>query len=173
MEKEPEKEIMIEPGWSILEDGLGYQVMSLGGMPKIEKDGREVIVFTIRPDEKVRKRYNYKRGSDIDENGNMKISIDKNDLIPLNLYDDANRKWLYVKSFNHQPTNLSMREEELKKKITAKDKTILQQDAVIIRLNEVVLLAKTNPSKFMKEHMEILQETAKVFSELSSKKRED
>ena len=173
MEKEPEKEIMVEPGWSILEDGLGYQVLAVNGFPTIDKDGRQVIIWTIKPDEKVRKRYNWRGGAEIDDQGNKKITTNKIDLVPLNLYDDANRKWMYVKSFNHDETELSQRERVLKMEMERLRKENSQLDAENIRLNEVIELLRTNPGKYLSMSSEYFQEMMKGVSKLGLGKKEE
>ena len=37
----------------------------------------------------------------LDQNMNMEFRIFEKDIVPLNLYDDANKRWLYIKTFNH------------------------------------------------------------------------
>jgi hypothetical protein len=167
MEANPEREILLDPRWSILEDGLGYNVLVIGGMPGLDIDGREVVIFTIKPDEIVRKRYNLRRDIELDMNGNMKLTVLKLDLIPLNMFDDANKKWLYTKTLRHEPTELSEREINLQKKLNMKDRRILLIEAENIRLQEQLEIARTNPAKFIKQGAEVFQESAKAFSELT------
>src|SRR3990167_3470426 len=112
-EEQPEKEIMVDPKWPIFVDGLGYQLLNTGGMPGIDKDGREIIIFTLIPDEVVRKRYNLRRGVEVDELGRFKLIVLEKDIVFLNPYDEANRKLLYVKTLRHERTNISEREEDL------------------------------------------------------------
>lgn len=173
MEKEPEKEIMIDPRWSILMDGLGYQVLVVGGMPGTDKDGKEVVTFNIKPDDIVRKRYNWRGGEEIDNFGNKKIIIAKIDLIPLNVYDDANKKWLYVKSFNHEETDLSKRERSLKMEIDRLNQENMQLDAENIRLNEINELLRTNPEKAIYAGSEVFQKVAQGLSSLQTSKKEE
>jgi len=167
MEKEPEKEIMIDPKWSILEDGLGYQVLVVGGMPHKDRDGRDCIVFTIKADDKVRKRYNWRGGQEVDELGNTKITIAKIDLIPLNLYDDANKKWIYVKSFMHEETDLSNREKVLKLEMERLRRENAQLDAENIRVNEINELIRTNPGKYISMGSEVFQKAIEGLKELN------
>lgn len=170
VEENPEKEIMLDPKWSILEDGLGYNVLVVGGVPGIDKDGREIVTFTCKPDEVVRKRYKFRIGVEIDpETNNMKIICLKQDLIPLNMYDDSNRKWLYVKTFRHEPTELSNRESNIKIELNRMAKRILLLEAENIRLNEQLELARTNPAKFIKQGAEVFQEAMKGITELTRK----
>lgn len=172
MEKDPEKEVMLDPRWSILEDGLGYNVLVLGGVPGHDVEGREIVTFLIKPDDVVRKRYNLRRDVELDNNGNMKITVLKIDLIPLNMYDDANKKWLYVKNLKHEETELSQREINLKNVINFKDRRLLLLEAQILRLAEQLELAKNNPAKFIKQGAEVFQESAKAFSDLIKKDKD-
>lgn len=160
---------MIDPRWSILMDGLGYQVLVVEGMPSVDRDGNEVVEFIIKPDEVVRKRYKWRGEQEIDGLGNKKITIAKIDLIPLNMYDDANKKWLYVKSFNHDDTDMSKRESFLKMEISRLKKENLQYEAENLRLNEVNELFRTNPEKALSTSAEFLQKMAQGLSSLTKK----
>jgi len=173
MEKNPQEEIMLDPTWSILEDGLGYRVLLTGGVPGIDKDGREIVNLSIKPDAIVKKRYNWRFGIEVDNQGNVKLIVLKDDLVPLNLYDDANRKWMYVKSFSHDETNISKWQEHIRKELEVEKRKGLLQDAVIIRLSELLEIAKTNPAKFLKDGMEVYQESLKGLADIINKKKED
>lgn len=170
-EEQPEKEIMVDPRWSILEDGLGYNVLVVGGMPGIDTEGREIVTFTIKPDEIVRKRYNLRRDIELDMNGNMKFIVLKSDLIPLNMFDDANKKWLYTKNLKHESTELSEREINLQKQINTKNKRILLIEAENIRLQEQLELARTNPAKFIQQGAEVMREVTKGMGEAMASQR--
>ena len=162
----PQKDILLDPRWAVLEDGLGYNVLITGGIPKIDNQGREIVEFMIKVDEVVRKRYNFRRGVELNEQDSLKLVVLKQDLIPLNLYDDANKKWLYVKSLNHEPTELSKREENLKIVINIKEKRMALLEAENIRLNEQLLLFRTNPAMAAAQGAEIFEKTAKAVAEL-------
>jgi hypothetical protein len=168
----PEKDIMLSPTWSILEDGLGYNVLVVGGLPRIDSEGREVIEFTVKVDDVVKKRYKLRRGNELNEQDNMKLTVLKHDLIPLNMYDDANKKWLYVKSLLHESTELSQREENLKTIINVKDKRILLLDAENLRLNEQILLFRTNPAMAAAQGAEVFKETMKGIADTGIFKRQ-
>src|SRR3990167_3904459 len=101
------KDIVREPQWSMLTDGLGYNVLWGGGITTINKDGEEIVEAIIKVDDTIKKVYNWNREKELDEHDNMKWTAKKIDLIPLNIYDDANRRWLYVKTLLHDPTDLS------------------------------------------------------------------
>jgi predicted nuclease with TOPRIM domain len=99
----------------------------------------------------------------------MKLIVLKTDLIPLNMFDDANKKWLYTKNIKHEETELSQREAFLQSKLNTKDKLILLLQAEKLRLEEQLELARTNPAKFIKQGAEVFQESAKAFSEMMRK----
>lgn len=157
MVDDPRKDILLEPLHSIIVDGLGYSVLSLGGVPAKDQNGKEVIKFVIKVDEVVRKRYGLRKGVEIDDNNTMHLVVDKLDLIPMNMYDDTNRKWLYVKSLDHHPTEISRREENLKTLINSRERRILLLDAEIIRLSEQLELARTNAAKFISQSGEVYE----------------
>lgn len=173
MEEKPREEIMIDPRWSILQDGLGYNVLLVGGISYTNTDGEEVVEFTIKPDEIVRKRYNLRYGYELNDMGNMKFIAKKIDLIPLNMYDDANRKWLYVRSLKHEETELSQREKSLKLKIESKDRRILLLEGENIRLSEQLNLAKTSPAKFIQQSSEVFKESAKALAEITNRDKQN
>jgi len=155
-------------------DGLGYRTMCAGNAPpSVDKDGREVIIFTIKPDDVVRKRYQWRSGKEIDELGNKKIIIAKIDLIPLNIYDDSNRMWLYVKSFNHDATELSERYKILNMEIERYRKENMQLEAENIKLSEDNLLLRTNPEKALAASSEVFQKVAQGLSSLNIGKKEE
>lgn len=156
----PEKDIMVEPKWSILEDGRGYQVLSVGGLPFVDKDGRRCIRFKIKPDDIVKKRYNLALGKELDEMGNMFFAVLESDLIPLNVYDDANKKWIYVKSFKHEQTDLSDREDFLKRKLAFAERRILLLEGQIIKLSEQLELAKLETGKYVSQASEVFEKSA-------------
>lgn len=164
--EDPEKNIMLSPSWSILEDGLGYNVLVIGGIPKVDKEGREIVEFMIKVDDVVKKRYKLRRGVELSESDTMKLTVLKIDLIPLNMYDDANKKWLYVKSFANETTEVSKREENLKAVMNVKDKRILLLEAENIRLNEQIMLFRTNPAMAASQGAEVFEKTAKAVAEL-------
>lgn len=171
----PQKEIMLDPRWSILEDGNGYQVLSLGGMPFVDKDGRRCIKFKVKPDQVVRKRYNLRIGigGELDDDENMFIICLEGDIIPMNLYDDVNKKWLYVKSFRHEDTNLSEREIFLKRKLDTFEKKVNLLDAKCIKLQEELKLATLQTEQYLSRAGELIEKSAGAIATAIKKKEDD
>lgn len=169
MEKNPEKEIFVDPQWPIIFDGHGYDAALIGGLPSVDNTGRKINVLIIKPGPRTRKRYNLRAENELDVNGNMRLTVLEDDLVVLNHLDKANERYIYLKSFNHEPTSLSNREEYFKTRLEFKDKRILLLEAQNIRLAEQLELAKTNPMKFMKQGFELFESAGKTFSEFGKK----
>jgi hypothetical protein len=162
----PQKEIRREAQLSIITDGIGCNFLNLGGTPKINQEGEEIIEFVIKVDEIVQRTYNLRRGYELDEQDNMKWTVKKIDLIPFNQYDDSNRRWLYVNTLKHEPTEFSKREANLKTIINIKDKRILLLEAENIRLNEQIMLFRTNPAMAAAQGAEVFEKTAEAVAKL-------
>lgn len=172
-EKDPEREIRVEPRLPVLIDGLGYTFLNMGGMPDVERDGTEVIRFILQTDPLSRKRYNLRGGVEVDEQFNTKLTVKRIDVIELNPYDPANKKFLYVKDFRGNETNLSLRERDLKIENERLKKTILIQQASILKLREENSIAMLNPGKLLKMNNEVFQETLKNVSDSLLRKKEE
>lgn len=169
----PDKEIMLDPRWAILQDGNGYQVLLLGGMPEIDKTGRRCIKFKIKPDNVVRKRYNLRMGAELDEDGNMFITCLEVDIVPMNIYDDVNKKWLYVKSFRHEETPCSEREMMLKRKLDTYEKRVNLLDAKCIKLQEELKLVTLQTDQYIAKSQEVWEKSAGSMINAINKKKEE
>ena len=143
--------------------------MILGGMPGIDKDGREIVTLILKTREKNQKWYNLKEGIDLDKNQNIKIKMLKSDLIPMNVYNKSNERWLYTKTLRHEATEISNREKNLQTELQIKQNRMLLLEAEIIRLSEQLKLARLAPGEFIKQGTEVFQESAKVLAELQKK----
>lgn len=174
MVDDPEKEIMLDPQRGILQDGNGYQVMLMGGMPFVDNNGRRCVKLKIFPDNIVRKRYNLRRGAELNENdGTMFIICLEIDVIPLNPYDDSNRKWLYVKSFKHDATHVSDRESFLKNKLNTYEHQVLLLQAKVIKLQEELNLATLQTGKYLSQSGELIEKSATAIATAIKKKDEE
>ena len=171
---DPQRDVLLEPKNAILQDGNGYQVMIFGGMPFIDSAGRRCIKFKIFPDNIVRKRYNLRKGAELDDtDGTMFITCLEIDIIPLNPYDDANKKWLYVKRFKHDTTNVSDREMFLKGKLNFLDKQVLLLQAKVIKLQEELNLATLQTGKYLSQSAEVIEKSAGAIATAIKKKEEE
>lgn len=173
MGEKPQEEIIAQPKWGILEFGDGYIAMLQGGLPSVTiRDGKKIVEVIIKPHELLRKRYNIK-DSDLDTNGNTKFQMSEDDLIPLNLFDDANRKWLYKKTYKHQETDLSNHEWVLTKRIEQERMKRVMIEGYLIHLSEQLQLAKNNPAEFLNQGFEYFVKMQESMSGFIKRKEED
>ena len=168
-EGNPQKEILVQPLWPLLIDGFGYYSTHYGGIPSKAPDGRKTIKLTIGPSEVAKKRYDLQFGKEIDDSGVMFLEVLQDDLVPLNLHDQANQVWLYVKSLRHEETLISDREKFLKTELTARDKEVALLEAEVICMAEQLILANINPAKFLKSSLDIVE----AIKKLAPEQRED
>jgi len=171
-EENPEQEILVDPQWSILEDGLGAQVLAFGGVPFVDNQNRKCIKWRVKPDDYVKKRYKLRMGEELDAQGFWTIITQVADLIPLNIYDDANKKWMYTKSFRHEATDLSQREEQLQSKLDFAGKKILLLQGQVIRLTEQLDDASLNTGKVLEQSAQIAEKYSNITATAISKSRE-
>jgi hypothetical protein len=153
----PKEEILVPPEWSILVFGDGYIALMKGAIEKEDSEGNIVVEATIEPHELLRKRYNIKE-NELDNNGNIQsYQMMKEDLIPMNLFDDANRKWLYIKNYLHQETNISNISWDLRKQFVEERKKRIILEGHNIFLSEQLSISKQNPAEFLSQGLEFFQ----------------
>ncbi len=170
----PEKEIVLPPSNTILQDGFGYTSLAGKGVPSRDKDGRDIITYTIEPGEKARRIYNLRRGVELDpQTGTMKLIVLKRDLVFMNLFDDANRIVLYEKSLKGEETEFSNKWKKDQMDKEYMENIILRQDAEIIKLQEELEQAKTNIGKYMKGQSEMFQDQMKAAGDLFRKEEKE
>jgi len=171
MVDKPSETILVTPEFAILEFGDGYLALSQGGIEGTDEEGRAIVDFIIKPSDLLRKRYDIREDM-LDQNRNMPFRVFKKDLIPLNLYDDANRKWLYIKTFKHDETEVSKVGWDLRKRLEEMEKRVLVLEGELIWLSEQLQLAKTNPQEFAAQGMEIFDKMSSKWLELMKGKKE-
>lgn len=159
MSERPEEDILLTPEYTILEFGDGYFALVQGGIESQDEEGQIIIEFTIKPSEKLRKRYSIK-DSMLNQNGQLKFKVKKTDLIPINQFDDANKKWLYVKTFNHQDTEISKIGWNLRKRLEEMQKRVIVLEGELIWYSEQLQLAKTNPAEFVSQGTDIFEKVS-------------
>ena len=161
MTDKPKEDILVSPEYATLEFGDGYIALIQGGKEEETNEGEKVVDFLIKPSQLLRKRYDIKDNM-LDQNRNMPFKVKRKDLVPLNLFDDANKKWLYIKNFNHDETEISKIGWSLREQLAEAEKRVVILEGENIWLSEQLQLAKTNPSEF-------LAQGAEVFEKVSSK----
>lgn len=171
-EKDPRKDVLTYPKWPVLLDGLGYEFMLVGGMPGKDRDGRDIFKLTLQTTELTRKRYNLKLGKEIDEFGKTELVVFAMDLFPMNPLDKANEKWIYVKSFDGQDTDLSKRESSIKTKYEKEIAKNSLLQATNAKLVEQLELAKTNIPKYIKQYSEVYQDAYKNLADSINKDKQ-
>ena len=156
MTERPSEEILVTPEYTILEFGDGYIALIMGGVEEEDAKGQQIISFMIKPSNLLRKRYNI-RDSMLNQNGQMPFKAKKDDLIPLNQFDDANKKWLYVKTFNHVDTEISKIGWNLRKRLEEMRERVIVLEGELLWMSEQLQLAKTNPTEFIMQGAEIYE----------------
>lgn len=167
----PEEEILVTPEYAILEFGDGYIALIRGAIKQVLEDGRKVIRFMIEPSNLLRKRYRI-GDNQLNQNRQMPFIAETNDLIPINILDDANRKWLYIKTFNHDETELSNLGQNLRKQLSESQKRVVMLEGEILWLSEQLQLAKTNPQEFAAQGWEMFEKYGSKILELTKGKKE-
>lgn len=148
-----------------MEFGDGYLALIQGGVEEEDNEGNKIIKFMIKPSSLLRKRYGIK-DSMLNQNGQMPFTVKRDDLIPLNQFDDANRKWLYVKTFNHAETEISKIAWHLRKRLEEREKRIMVLEGELIWMAEQLQLAKTNPAEFITQGTEIFEKLSENLFDL-------
>ncbi len=171
MTEKPSEEILVSPEYAILEFGDGYIALIQAGIEGENDDGQKVVDFMIEPSDLLKKRYNIK-DSMLNQNRALPFRVLKNDLIPLNLLDEANKKWLYIKTYDHQETEVSNIGWDLRKRLEGKEKQLWVVQGEMIWLSEQIQLAKTNPAEFIIQGTEVFEKSLSKVLDLVKGKRE-
>lgn len=171
MGEKPQEEILVAPEYPMLEFGDGYIALIQGGIERENDDGQKVVDFMIEPSDLLKKRYNIK-DSMLNQNRALPFRVLKNDLIPLNLLDEANKKWLYIKTYDHQETEVSKIGWDLRKRLEEKERQLIILQGELIWLSEQIQLAKTNPVEFITQGTEVFEKSLSKVLDLVKGKRE-
>jgi len=102
----------------------------------------------------------------------MPFTAFKKDLIPLNQFDDANRKWLYIKTFNYDETEISKIGWNLRERLAEEEKRIVILEGELIWLSEQLQLAKTNPAEFLAQGAEVWEKVMSKTTDILKQKRD-
>ncbi len=166
----PQEEILLPPEYAILIFGDGHIALTQGGRETEDEKGREVIEFLIKPSSNLKKRYKIKE-EQLNRNGAMLFPVLRGDLIPLNMYDDANRRWLYIKTFDHKETSIGNINWDLRRKLEDSKMRITFLEGNLIYMSEQLQLAKTNPAEFVTQGTEVFNKMASSVVDLMRAKK--
>lgn len=95
------------------------------------------------------------------------------DIIPMNIYDDANRKFLYEKTLTHEETALSQRFKYLKDQLDFAKKRITLLQGQVMSYAERLETATLSPGKYMAGTLEMVERAGDIAAKMNSKNRED
>jgi hypothetical protein len=164
--KNPQEEILKQPEYSHLMFGDGYFAMMAPGVIKQNEDGVNELHTFIKPHTSLRKLYKI-TDNQLNANGYLPITIKEYNLIPINLFDDSNRLWICLKTYDNNETPLSNMVKEYIKKLEQKDREIWILQGHMLYLTEQYGLAKNNPMEFAARSMELAERiTAKQMENL-------
>lgn len=166
----PEEEILLPPEFAILIFGDGHIAQTQGGKEEEDDEGREIIRFLIKPSSPLRKRYNI-REDQLNRNGAMPFPVLKNDLIALNMYDDSNRRWLYIKTFEHKDSAIGEIGWNLRKRLEEYQRRVIFLEGNLIWMSEQLQLAKMNPAEFATQGTDVLKAVSGVVTDLMRAKK--
>lgn len=153
----PSETILESPGWATLIFGDGYLALMQGGIENENSGGERIVSVTIKPHSSLRKRYNIK-DSDLNNSGNLEnYQMNKEDIIVLNQWDDANRTVLYIKNYLHQETDLCRVNWDLRKQLQEERTKRVIIEGYLIRLSEDLQLAKQNPAEYISQGLELIE----------------
>ena len=125
----------------------------------------------IKPSDLLRKRYDIK-DSMLNQNGVLPFKVFKKDLIPLNQFDDANRKWLYINTFTHKETEIGRTGWGLRKRLEYMEKRIIILEGELIWQSEQLQLAKTNPAEFIAQGADVFERISSKFVDILKSKKD-
>jgi hypothetical protein len=171
MIKNAKEDILTTPEWSYLEFGDGY-IAQINGAIEKEEDGKKMVEFLLKPSILLRKRHGISDEM-LNRNGQIDFKVFKGDLIPLNLFDDSNRKWMYIKSFKHDDTPISQIAWDLRKRLEEMENRIMIMEGELIWAYEQLQLAKSNPSEFIAQGLEIFERIGSRFADMIPSKKKD
>jgi hypothetical protein len=146
--------------WLILGDGC--EALWMGATELIDSEtGTVIIEAIIKPNSYFQKAYNIPT-SQLNKHGQITVKFAKEDLIHLNEFNPYLHKIIYTKTFNHEKTPLSAREENLQLRLKEYEKRIWTMEGNIIKLGEDLKTAKNNPLEFASSQLEFIEKLASI-----------
>ncbi len=171
MGDKPREEILVAPEFAMFIFGDGYFALVQGSTEGETDDGEKIVDFVIKPSQLLRKRYDIK-DSMLNRNMNMTFRVKKKDLIPMNQFDDANKKWIYIKTFNHDDTEMSKPGWALREQLAEEQKKNKLLEGQIIWQADQIQLAKTNPAEYIMQGAEVFEKVSSKMADLIKGKSE-
>lgn len=152
--KNPSVEIQLPPENALLMFGNGYFAQTGSGGIVTEEGGVPQVIIPIKPHPALRKAYNIPDEALV-PNGFMKYKMNRKDLYAINEFDNANRVWIYEKSFDHKQTPMSERTKDILFQMELYERTIWVTQGNMIFLSEQWEMAKNNPAEYSNQVFEM------------------
>ncbi len=168
--KNPSVEIQLSPENALLMFGDGYFAQTGSGAIVTEEDGVPIVIIPIKPHPALRKAYNIPDEALV-PNGFMKFTMKRKDLYAINEFDNANRVWIYEKSYLHKPTPMSERTKDILFQMELYERTIWVTQGNMIFLSEQWEMAKNNPAEYSNQVFEMADKISSKSMEMIGMKQ--
>jgi len=166
----PKEDILAIPQYPFLIFGDGYMAMITGGIEKKDAEGRAVVELQIVPEELMRKRYNITKDK-LNINGVMAYTVLRKDLIPLNIFDKAKERWMYLKTFKREETDIGNPGKFLRARLEELEKYSWMLEGDNIYLSEQVIASRMNPAEVMAQGTEAMGKAMEPVIDLLNAKK--
>lgn len=166
----PREDILAIAQFPYLIFGNGYFAMIVGGVETQDSEGREIVELQIIPEELLRKRYDIKK-EQLNINGVMTYRVLRKDLIPLNLFDKAKERWLYLKTFDGKETEIGGPSRFLRARLEEREKYCWMLEGDNIYLSEQCISLRMNPGEVMAQGTEAIGKTIEPVIDLLNAKK--
>jgi len=166
----PREDILVPPGYTLLMFGDGYLARTSGSYESKDENGISVVKLMIEPSRLLRKRYNI-TDNKLNNNNQMEFTAIKEDLITINMFDDASRRFLYLKTFDGQETELGKSTWNIRTRLIEEQKKVWLLEGELIYLNEQLKLAKNNPIEYLSQLSEALGNVSQPMLDILNAKK--
>lgn len=170
MKDNPREDILAIAQFPYLIFGNGYIAMIVGGVEKEDREGRTIVELQIIPEELMRKRYGIGK-EQLNINGVMPLTVLRKDLIPLNLFDKAKERWLYLKTFDGKETEIGIPSKFLRARLDELEKYSWMLEGDNIFLSELANNLRTNPGEVLAQNSEVLSKVMEPTLDLLNAKK--
>lgn len=170
MVENPQEDILAIPQYPFLIFGDGYMAMIAGGIEKKDAEGRAIVELQIVPEELMRKRYNITKDQ-LNINGVMSYTVLRKDLLPLNVFDKAKERWLYLKTYDREDTDIGNPSKFFRARLEEKEKELWMLEGDNIYLSEQASMMRMNPGEVMTQGTEVLNKVIEPMIDLFAAKK--